>query len=47
MAICPGPTFDGFENDAAGKHALEQKLRVFMTCGDENPNPNKIILVQR
>jgi len=47
MAICPGPTFDGFKDDADGKKHLEQKLKVYITSGEENPNPNRVILVQR
>jgi len=47
MAICPGPTFDGFKDNIEEKKHLEQKLKVYITNGDENPNPNKVILVQR
>lgn len=47
MAICPGPTFDGFDEDVEGKRHLEQKLKVYITSGEEYPNPNRVILVQR
>lgn len=47
MAICPGPTFDGFENDKEKKKMFEEKLRTFFTNGEENPDPNRKILVQR
>lgn len=47
MAICPGCTFDGFEHNIEEKEKFEQKLKVFITSGDENPNPNRKILIQR
>lgn len=47
MAICPGPTFDGFENNIDGKKALEKKIRTLLTSGEEHPNPNRILNIQR
>lgn len=47
MAICPGPTFDGFEDNVEQKNALENKIRTLLTSGEENPNPNRILNIQR
>lgn len=46
MAICPGPTFDGYENDIKARKILERKMQVLITNGEENPDPNRIISVQ-
>lgn len=47
MAICPGPTFDGFENNIEGKNELEREMNELITSGEKNPNSNRIIIIQR
>lgn len=47
MAICPGGTFDGFENNIEGKKALEQEIEQLIISGEEIPNPNRILIIQR
>jgi len=47
MAICPGGTFDGFENNIEGKIALEQEIAGLITSGEEIPNPNRKLILQR
>jgi len=47
MAICPGATFDGFENNVEGKDALKQEIEDLITSGEEIPNPNRILIIQR
>lgn len=47
MALCPGCTFDGLENDRKNKEDLECKMKVFITSGEDNPNPDRKILIQR
>lgn len=47
MAICPGATFDGFENNIEGKYALEHEIEELIISGEENPNPNRILKIQR
>lgn len=47
MAICPGATFDGFENNIEGKKALEQEIEELITSGEEIPNPNRKLIIQR
>ncbi|XP_001950981.1 15-hydroxyprostaglandin dehydrogenase [NAD(+)] isoform X1 [Acyrthosiphon pisum] len=46
MAICPGATFDGFENNIEGKKALEQEIEELITSGEEIPNPNRKLIIQ-
>ncbi|XP_060878027.1 15-hydroxyprostaglandin dehydrogenase [NAD(+)]-like [Metopolophium dirhodum] len=46
MAICPGVTFDGFENNIEGKKALEQEIEELITSGEEIPNPNRKLIIQ-
>ncbi|XP_022165720.1 15-hydroxyprostaglandin dehydrogenase [NAD(+)]-like [Myzus persicae] len=46
MAICPGATFDGFENNIEGKNALQQEIEDLITSGEEIPNPNRILIIQ-
>jgi len=47
MAICPGGTFDGFENNIEGKNAIEREIEELITSGEEIPNPNRILIIQR
>lgn len=47
MTICPGCTFDGFENNNQDKTKFEEKVKILITNGEENPDPRRKILVQR
>lgn len=47
MVICPGPTFDGFENNVEERKALETKVRTLLTSGEDNPDPNRVLNIQR
>ncbi|KAL5242177.1 hypothetical protein ACI65C_009587 [Semiaphis heraclei] len=46
MAICPGATFDGFENNIEVKNALKLEIEELITSGEETPNPNRILIIQ-
>lgn len=45
MAICPGPTFDGL--DIKEKNAIEHEIQELITSGEETPNPNRVIIIQK
>ncbi|XP_060853991.1 15-hydroxyprostaglandin dehydrogenase [NAD(+)]-like [Rhopalosiphum padi] len=46
MAICPGPTFDGFDNNIDEKNSLEHEIKELITSGEKTPNPNRVIIIQ-
>ncbi|KAE9541057.1 hypothetical protein AGLY_004302 [Aphis glycines] len=46
MAICPGPTFDGLDNNIDEKNSLEHEVQELITSGEETPNPNRVIIIQ-
>jgi len=47
MAICPGPTFDGLDNNIDEKNSLEHEIQELITSGEETPNPNRVIIIQK
>lgn len=46
IAICPGGTFDGFENNPEMKKSVEMEIKELITSGEEIPNPNRILIIQ-
>ncbi|XP_025194196.1 15-hydroxyprostaglandin dehydrogenase [NAD(+)]-like isoform X2 [Melanaphis sacchari] len=46
MAICPGPTFDGFDNNIDEKNSLEHEIKELIINGEETPNQNRVITIQ-
>jgi len=47
MAICPGPTFDGLDDNTDQKKSLENEIQELITGGEETPNPNRVLIIQK
>lgn len=47
MAICPGATFDGLDNNIDEKNSIEHEIRELIISGEEIPNPNRVIIIQK
>ncbi|XP_050428504.1 15-hydroxyprostaglandin dehydrogenase [NAD(+)]-like [Adelges cooleyi] len=45
MAICPGPTFN-IDEDNEDIDMIVEKLKVYITRGETNPNPDRKIVIQ-